>query len=476
MESIPTRRGDVLTLALLCTAQFMLILDVVVVNVALPSIRADLQVPDGALQFVAIAYTVTFGSLLVAFGRAGDLYGRRRILLVGLTLFTLASLTAGLAQTGWQLIASRGLQGIGAAMVSPTALALLTTRFEEGRARNRALSAWGAVGAGGAIAGQLIGGLLTEAAGWRAVFLINVPVGVLAVAAAAVLVSEHRERGAARLDTVAAALLSGGLVPAVLAVTWLPQHGLSPAVVGASSAAVLLLAAFVLRQRRSSAPLIELGLLRRPGVRTGIAALALSSAALTTGLFFTSLYLQVVLGHSALAVGGAFAPLTVLILVITPFAGSVVTRLGVRPPLVLGMALMAAGLAWLGLVRPDGDYWTDVLPGLLAMAVGSGISYAPMFIAATTGVPAGEQGLSSGLLNTSQELGPAIGLAALAGVAAAVTATPAVTDLVSGYRAGFLGAAVLVAVAALVATRLPVGVGRAAAAAAADPDPLTSRG
>ena len=472
MSTTRSRRGDVLSLALLCTAQFMLILDVVVVNVALPSIRADLQIPDGALQFVAVAYTVAFGSLLVAFGRAGDLYGRRRIFLVGLAVFTVASLGAGLAQSGWQLIASRAVQGIGAAMVSPTALALLTTRFDEGPARNRALSVWGAVGAGGAIAGQLIGGVLTDVAGWRAIFLINVPVGVLAIAAGVGLLSEHRERAGARLDGVAAALLSGGLVPAVLAVTWLPQRGLSPSVVVAGLTAVLLLAAFAVRERRSSAPLIELALLRRTGVRTGIAALALSAAALTTGLFFTSLYLQVVLGHSALAVGLSFAPLTVVILLITPFSGAVVTRVGARPPLVLGMALVAAGLAWLSFVRPDGSYWTDVLPGLLAMAVGSGISYAPMFITATSGVPAEDQGLASGLLNTSQELGPAIGLAALAGVAAALTAAPGVADLVPGYRAGFVGAAVLVVIGAVAAARLPVGVGRRAApAGAGSPEP-----
>jgi EmrB/QacA subfamily drug resistance transporter len=461
MTTPRTRRGDVLALALLCTAQFMLILDVVVVNVAVPSIRTDLEVPDGALQFVAVAYTVAFGSLLVAFGRAGDVHGRRRIFLAGLTVFTLASLAAGLAQTGWQLIASRAVQGIGAAMISPTALALLTTRFEEGPARNRALSVWGAVGAGGAIAGQLIGGVLTEVAGWRSVFLINVPVGVLAIVAATALLSEYRERAGTRLDGVAAVLLSGGLVPAVLAVTWLPQHGLTSAVVVALSAAAVLLAGFAVRQRRSSAPLVDLGLLRRAGVRSGFAALALSSAALTASLFFTSLYLQVVVGHGALAVGLAFAPLTVLILLITPFSGNIVTRVGARLPLVVGMALMAAGMLWLSRVPDDGGYWTDVLPGLLAMAVGSGISYAPMFIAATTGVPPEEQGLTSGLLNTSQELGPAIGLAALAGVAAAVTTAPTAASLASGYRAGFLGAALLVLTATVAAARMPRDIGRA---------------
>jgi EmrB/QacA subfamily drug resistance transporter len=472
MGTTHTRRGDVLALALLCTAQFMLILDVVVVNVAVPSIRADLQVPDGAIQFVAVAYTVAFGSLLVAFGRAGDMYGRRRIFLAGLTVFTLASLAAGLAQTGWQLIASRAVQGVGAAMISPTALALLTTRFDEGPARNRALSLWGAVGAGGAIAGQLIGGILTEVAGWRSVFLINVPVGLLAIAAAAALLSEHRERTGARLDAVAAALLSGGLVPAVLAVTWLPQHGFTAGVAVALSAAALLLTGFALRQRRSSAPLIDVALLRRAGVRAGIGTLALSSAALTAGLFFTSLYLQVVVGHGALAVGLAFAPLTVLILLITPFSGNVVTRVGARPPLVIGMALMAAGLLWLSRVPPDGGYWTDVLPGLLAMAVGAGISYAPMFIAATTGVPSEGQGLTSGLLNTAQELGPAIGLAALAGVAAAVTAVPTAASLASGYRAGFLGAAVLVLAATFAAARMPRDVGRATPTAEAAATPV----
>jgi EmrB/QacA subfamily drug resistance transporter len=458
-------RGDVLALLVLCTAQFMLILDVVVVNVAVPSIRADLQVPDADLQFVAVAYTTAFGSLLVAFGRAGDLYGRRRVFLIGLGLFTLASLSAGLAVSAWQLVASRAAQGVGAAMVSPTALALLTTRFDEGPARNRALGVWGGVGAGGAIAGQLIGGVLTDLAGWRSIFLINVPVGVLAIVAVVAVLREHREPTGAKLDGVAAALLSGALVPAVLAVTWLPQRGLTSGVAVTLAAALVLLAGFVARQRRSSAPLIDVGLLHHVGVRVGIATLALSAAALTTGLYFTSLYLQLILGHTALAVGLAFAPLTVLILLITPFSGSLVTRIGARTPLVVGMALMTAGMIWLSRVGIEGSYWADVLPGLLAMALGSGLSYAPMFVAATTGVPAEKQGLTSGMLNTSQELGPAIGLAALAGIAAAVTASPTATSLVAGYRAGFIGAALLLLAATLAAARLPRDLGKGSTAA-----------
>lgn len=461
MSSTRYRAGDAAALVLLCAAQFMLVLDVVVVNVAVPAIRDELAVPDAQLQFTGVAYTVAFGSLLVAFGRAGDILGRRRVFLIGLAVFTAASLLAGLAQTGGQLFAARAVQGVGAAMVSPTALALLITRFDDGAARNRALGIWGAVGAAGAIAGQLIGGVLTELAGWRWVFLINVPVGVVAVLTALALLDEHRNPTAARLDTLGAALLSAGLIPAVLALSWLPHHGLTGPVLAAAALAVLLLTGFALQQQRSSAPLIDLRLVRRTGIRVGAGTLALSSAALTAALYFTSLHLQVVLGHSALAVGLAFAPLTVLILLITPFSGAIVTRVGARPPLAAGMALLAAGMLWLSRVTADGGYWTDVLPGMLAMALGSGIAYAPMFIAATTGVPVDQQGLTSGLLNTAQELGPAIGLAALAGLAAAASTAATPIGLVAGYRTAFLGAAALAALAALTALSLPSRLGAA---------------
>jgi MFS family permease len=379
---VRSRRGT-LALATLCAAQFMLILDVVVVNVAIPTIRDDLAIPYGHIQFIGVCYTLTFGSLLVVAGRAGDLIGHRRLLLAGLAVFTLASVAAGAATSGPVLFAARAAQGVGAAMASPTALALITRTFAEGAERNRALGLWGAVGSSGAIAGQLLGGLLTDLVSWRAVFLVNVPVGVAAAMLARLTLDEHRgPTGAARLDVRGAVLLAAGLGAAVLGLARVPAHGFDVTALAVVAGAVAALAAFVAIERRHPWPLVRFGLLRRNGVRVGNLTLLLNAGALGATLLFVTLYLQGTLGYSALEVGAAYSPVTAAIMLISARAERLAARFGVGRLLTGGLALITVGIALLAPTPEDGTYVTAVLPGLALVAVGSGLAYAPTFIAA----------------------------------------------------------------------------------------------
>ncbi len=442
-------------LAILCLAQFMLIVDVVVVNVALPSIRADLDIADSRLQLVSVGYTLTFGSLLILFGRMGDLLGRRRLFLIGLAVFTLASLATALAASEWLLFASRAAQGVGAAMVSPTALALLLTYFREGDERNRALGYWGAVGSGGAIAGQLLGGSLTDAFGWRSIFFVNVPIGVLALAAAVLHLQESRPEERRHLDGRGACLLVAGLVAAIVSLTRLGEGQDLSAALWTGAAAVVLLGAFVRAERRHPAPLVDAGLLRVGRVLPANLLLAVNAGMVSGTLFFTTLYLQVVLGYSPLAVGAAFAPITLVILLVSPRVGALVARVGVRRLLTIGFTLSALGMAALARLPQDGSYSTDVLPWLVLVALGSAFAYAPTFVAGTSDVPPDQEGLASGLLSTSQELGAAMGLTVLASLAAAAKTHAVPTDTAAGYRAGLLLAAAVTALALVAVRRLP---------------------
>ncbi|WUH98174.1 MFS transporter [Spirillospora sp. NBC_00431] len=439
-----------LAFVVLCAAQFMLIVDVVVLNVALPSLQDSLGIPAEHLQFAGTAYTLTFGSLLIVAGRAGDLFGRRRIFQTGLLIFTLASALAALAQEGWHLFAARALQGVGAALVSPTAMALVTSLFE-GERRNRALGVWAAIGSGGAIAGQLLGGVLTDVFGWRSIFLINLPVGVAGALLAGRLLPESRGSVRPTLDGWGAALLAACLAAFSVALTGSWLSGL---------AAAVLFLAFCLYERRRDEPLVRFALLRDGAVRTGNAVLALIAGTTAIALFFTTLYLQNILGHSATRVGMAFAPVTAIVLVVSPYAGRLVGRLGVRPLMLAGTALSAAGLAHLSFMDASGGYLTDVLPGLALVALGNGVAFAPTMIAATSVGPS-DAGAASGLLNTSQELGTAIVLASLAPVAAAVYGAGTVpSDLTDGYQAGLWAASALTVAALLIALGAPKTTGR----------------
>jgi EmrB/QacA subfamily drug resistance transporter len=455
-----------LALGVLLAAQLMLIVDIVVLNVALPSIRRSLDVPEGQIQLASIAYTVTFGGLLIVAGRAGDLLGRRRVFWAGLAVFTVASAFTGASQQATHLFAGRALQGLGAAMVSPTALALLTSTFREGTARNRALGLWAAVGAGGAIVGQVLGGVVADLFGWRWIFFLNVPVGVAALLLAPRMLPESRSDDRPRLDLGGAVTLAGGVGVASLALARASQHGIDRPATALAVGALALLVGFVAVERRHASPLVRFDLLRTPGVRIGNGVLALIAGATAPALLFATLYLQDVLRYTPLAVGVAFAPVTLVVMAVSPVAGRLVGRYGVRPLLTGGCLVSAAGFALLATAGTTGTYLTEVLPGLVLVALGNGLAFAPTMIAATSGVAHRDQGLASGVLSTAQELGTALGLAVLAAVA---TAASDVTEgvlpagaAVEGYRVGFVGAVLLAGLGALVATRAPRDLGRAA--------------
>ncbi len=442
----------------LCAAQFMLVVDVVIVNVALPTIRDDLDVPDSRLQLAAVAYTLPFGSLLIVLGRLGDVVGRRRLLVVGLGVFTIASLLTGLAQTEWQLVASRAGQGVGAALVSPVALASLTTSFTDSASRNKALGYWGAVGSAGAISGQLLGGLLTDVFGWRSIFLINVPIGVVTIVAAIRFVHESRDETARRVNPASGGCLTVGLIAATYALTRLAEAPTDRTGLTVAAISCVTLAGFGISERTSATPLVDVAVIRTGAVLPANLLLALTAGMLGGSLFFTTLYLQVVLDYRPLDVGVAFAPITVIIMMISARAGLLTTTYGPRRMLGVGLVLVAVGMAILARLPTDGTYLVDVLPALLLLAAGSGLSYAPLFITGTTGVTDADQGLASGLLNSAQELGAAIGVTILGAIAAAATIDvdePPAAELVNGYRAALITASALTLAGLLLIRALP---------------------
>ena len=447
-----------LALALLCTVQFMVVLDIAVVNVALPSIQTDLGFSQENLQWVISAYALLFGGFLLLGGRAADLVGRRRVFLAGVVVFTGASLLSGFAWNEGSLIAARALQGLGAAIISPAALSILTTMFAEGRERNAALGAWGAVGAFGAVAGVLLGGVLTDLLSWEWVFYVNVPVGVAAIALAPVLLEESRDAHARSFDALGAVLVTSGLVVLVYAITQAPEYGWgSPETIGFFAAAVVLLAAFVGWEARAADPLMPFSIFRlRTLVGANIAGLILGTALFAMFLMLT-LYMQQVLGYSPLRTGVSYLAVAGTAILWSALAAQLVTRVGVKPVLVAGMAFLTAGLVWFTQVSVGGSYASDLLPGFLLVSVGMGFSFVPISIAALAGVQPSEAGLASGLINTSQQIGGALGIAALSAVATSTTSdavasgTGQLYALTDGFQAAFIGGAGVALAGVLVA-------------------------
>ncbi|MEU3559802.1 MULTISPECIES: MFS transporter [unclassified Kitasatospora] len=457
-KNLRGRPGRVL--AAVTVAQFVFALDMSVVNVALPAIRADLGFAPLDLSWVVHVYALTFGGLLLLGGRACDLYGRRRLLLLGLAVFGLCSLAGGLAQSPWQLVAARAGQGAGAAAAAPAALAMLTTTFTEGPRRVRALGVWSAANAAGGALGVLAGGLLTEYASWRWVMLVNLPI----VATALALLpagGPAEETGTAqappvrreRPDVLGAVLATAGVGLLVFGVVRTDVRGWgSPATLGTLAAALALLTAFAVTEARTSAPLLRPGLLRSRWVAGANVLVFLAAAGQFTAFYFVSLYLQQVLGLGAAATGLAFLPFSAGLVAGTVLATRVVARRTPRAALVPGAVLATAGLAWFSLISPDGGFLTDVLGPSLVTSIGTGLVLAPVAAAGTTGVAAHEAGTASGLLNSSRQLGGCVGLAALATVAA--HRSGGATDpsaLNSGYATGLAATAGLFALAALVA-------------------------
>ncbi len=444
-----------LTLLLVCLAQFMVILDVSIVNVALPSIRSGLHFSPTSLQWVVNAYTITFGGFLMLGGRAADLLGRKRVFLVGLAVFSGASLLCALASSRGLLLGARALQGFGGAVLSPASLAIITTSFREGAERNRALGTWGAMAGLGGASGALLGGALTQAFGWPAIFLINLPVGAgVLLASRRVLVESRRDDAPRSFDLAGAVLITAGLMAAVYAIvrTDTASWG-SAGVILPLTGAGALLALFALAEGRLAAvPLIPMSIFAMPRLRSANIVIALLYAAVFSMWFFLTLFMQQVLHYDALRAGLAFLPMTLAIVLASALAPGLVARFGVRPVLVFGLLSSAAGLALLSGVRPGASFLGAVLPGGVLGATGLGFSLVPATITAVQGVAAEQSGLASGLLNTSRLVGGALGLAVLSTIASTQSrgrleaGAGSLEALSSGYRLAFtVGAAICVA-------------------------------
>src|SRR3954466_6695805 len=413
-----------LGLAVILAAQFMVVLDVAIVNVALPTIQTDLGFTQETLQWVVTAYAILFGGVLLLGGRMADLLGRRRLFMAGLALFTASSLLDGLAWSEGSLIAFRALQGLGAALVSPAALSILMTTFAEGRERNLALGIWGAVSGSGGAAGVLLGGALTSALSWSWVFFINVPVGLAVIALAPRLLDESRADLAHRhFDLPGAASITSGLTVLLYAMTRAVQHGwgsTETVVLLAVSAALII--GFIAIELRSAAPLLPMRIFRLRTLTGSNVAGLLMGAAIFSQFFLLTLYMQQVLHYSAIQTGVAYVALTLAIIVFANVAQVVALRIGLRVPLVAGLLLSAGGLVLYAQLPVDGHYFWDLFPAFLMSGIGMAFAFIPMTIGALAGVRHADAGVASGLINTSQQIGGAIGTAAVTTIAATATA------------------------------------------------------
>jgi EmrB/QacA subfamily drug resistance transporter len=412
-----------IALAVIVVAQFMVVLDVAIVNVALPSIKTDLNFSEQNLQWVITAYSILFGGVLLLGGRLADVLGRRKLFIAGIALFTVSSLLDGLAWSEGSLIAFRALQGLGAALVSPAALSILTTTFAEGRERNRALGIWGAVSGSGAAAGVLLGGALTSAFSWSWIFFVNVPVGLLVLVISPFLLRESRADLADRhFDVSGAAAITGGLMLLVYALTRATTQGWSSgSTIALFAASAVLIAGFIVIEMRSRAPLLPLGIFRLRTLSGSNVTGFLLAAALFSQFFLLTLYMQQVLHYSALKTGVAYVGITLTIIIVSGVAQALVTRIGVRPLLPVGMFLAAIALVLYARLPVHGHYFTDLFPAFIIGGVGMALVFVPVSIGALTGVRADEAGIASGLINTSQQIGGAIGVAVASTIAATYT-------------------------------------------------------
>jgi EmrB/QacA subfamily drug resistance transporter len=426
-------------LAVLAVAQFMVVLDASIVNVALPSIQTDLGFSENGLQWVVNAYTLMFGGFLLLGGRAADLFGRRRVFMIGLIVFSVASLAGGFATSAGWLIVARGVQGLGAAIVSPAALSIVTTTFTEGAERNKALGIWGALAGAGGAAGVLMGGMLTEWAGWEWVLFVNVPIGVAAALAAPRFVRESRTHERTSMDIAGAVSVTAGLVVLVYALVDATDAGWgSLQTVGLLALSVALIVAFVGIELRTKHPIMPLTIFRNRNVASADAVALLVGASLFSMFFFISLYLQQVLGDSALDAGLSYLPLAVSIILSAGAASQLVTKVGPKPVLVSGLLLTTIGLLLFTQISADGSYVGDVLIPSVIVAVGLGLSFVSLTITAVSGVTHHDAGMASGLLNTAQQVGGALGLAVLSSVATSqIAGAHDPVSLTDGFQSAF---------------------------------------
>jgi EmrB/QacA subfamily drug resistance transporter len=475
-----------IALALLCMAQFVVVLDAAIVNVALPSIGDALDFSQENLSWVVNAYVLTFGGFLLLGGRLADLLGRRRVFMFGLVLFALASLAGGFATSEGWLIGARAVQGLGAAILSPAALSIVTTTFQDGAERNKALGAWGAVAGSGGAAGVLLGGVLTEYLGWEWVLWVNVPIGIVAAVIAPMLVAESRSESLTRaFDFAGAVSITAGLSVLVYALVDATDAGWgSTQTIVLLAVAAVLIAAFVAIERRSEAPLVPFSIFRLRTLTGANVVGVLTGASLFSMFFFISLYMQQVLDYSAIKAGLSYLPLALTIILTAAVASQLVTRVGFKPVLATGMVFITAGLVWFSQVSVGGGFASDILGPSLLAAAGLGLAFVPQTIAAVSGVAEREAGLASGLINTSQQVGGALGLAVLATVANSRTddvleraggdpsAVP--NALTEGFQSAFLAGAGI-AVLGLLATLLLIRSRDSRAHVELGAEPVTER-
>jgi EmrB/QacA subfamily drug resistance transporter len=450
------------TLVLVCVAQFMVILDATIVNVALPTIQHKLHFSQADLQWVINGYTLMFGGFLLLGGRAADLLGRKRIFIAGTLLFSFASLLNGLATSSTELVIFRGLQGLGGALVSPAALSIITTTFAEGPERTKALGVWGAIAAGGGAFGLLLGGILVDTLSWQWIFFVNVPIGIAAAVLSARLIRESLGERVGSFDVLGAVLVTAGLIVLVYAIVKAKDFGWgSGRTLGLGAVAIVLLTAFTILESRIRGPLVRLQIFTIRSLAVANFVLLLVAGGLFAMFFFASLYVQEILGFSPLKAGFAFLPVTAGIVVGSGTAQFLVRKLGVRQNTIAGMVLAAVGLFLLSGVPVDGSYASDLLPGLLLMSFGMGNVFVPITLIATTNVEPRDAGLASGLFNTSQQVGGALGLAVLSTLAADKTSSvvhglhrppggaETAAAVVDGFQVAFTAAAILVTVGAI---------------------------
>jgi EmrB/QacA subfamily drug resistance transporter len=444
-----------LVLAVVGAAFFMTILDVAIVNVAIPSIQTDLHIAESTVQWVITAYAITFGGFLLLGGRMADLLGRRRIFIAGLILFTLASLACGLASSAGVLIVSRAVQGIGAAIISPAALSIVTTTFEEGAERIKALGIWGALGGSGAAAGVLFGGILTKYLGWEWIFFVNVPVGVLVFALTRPIVPEsHADLGHRRFDAVGAVTVTGGLALLVYAISKAPDVGWATGrTIGLLFASLVILGAFVVWELRTTAPLVPFSIFRIRTLTGANVVGLLLGATIYANFFILTLYVQGVLGWSALKTGVTFLATAGTTVIWAGVAQALVTKIGPRAVMTTGLVVLTVTVLGYTRIPVDGHYWPDLLPLYIVFAVGLAFAFIPVTIAGFIGVPAHQAGLASGLLNTSQQIGGALGVAVTSTIFVSRAKSGNFTPeaLTSGYRWAFAALVAFAAVGAVAA-------------------------
>ena len=448
---------------LVCIAQFMVVLDATIVNVALPSIQRGLHFTPTSLQWIVNAYTLMFGGFLLLGGRMSDLLGRQRLFIAGIAVFTIASLINGVAQSSDVLIAGRALQGLGAALVSPAALAIVTTTFAEGAERTKALGVWSAIAAGGAAAGLVIGGFLTETLSWRWIFFVNLPIGIAAALLSLRFVPNSRpEDRPETYDAAGAVTVTGGLLVLVFAIVKAQSYGWGSGKTGALFLlAFILLAVFVLIELRSKAPLIRLGIFRMRSLSGSNAAMLLVASGLFAMFYFASLYMQEILGYKPLKAGVAFVPFTIGIIIGAGASQALIRHIGIRLVTFIGISMGTVGLLYFTRLPTHGSYVPDMLPTIAIVSIGMGMTFVPLTLLATTNVQTSDAGLASGLFNTSQQVGGALGLAILSTLAASrtsnllggrVTTSVAAHDaaLTKGYHVAFAVGAAMLASALLV--------------------------